>query len=184
MSACEQSKSQSVLQHGESVKKYLFDLLDHLRTGKELEYSWRLPDWVYTYKELLLSNIVSNDILEMYTVYHDIGKPFCLVIDDVGKRHFPNHAQVSYDVFNSVFSCHMAADLILHDMDIHLLKSDGIEDFCKHPNAITSLIVGISELHSNAHMFGGIETDSFKIKLKSITKNGKKILGIIFDTLK
>jgi len=47
MSECEQTKGQSVLDHGISVKNYLFDLINHLRTGTTLQYEWKLPDCVY-----------------------------------------------------------------------------------------------------------------------------------------
>ena len=63
-------------------------------------------------------------------------------------------------------------------MDIHLLKSDGVESFSKHPYALTLLIVGLSEIHSNSQMFGGIGSTSFKIKLKSITQRGKQIINL------
>lgn len=33
MKQCDQTKGQSVLQHGISVKNYLFDLLNHLRNN-------------------------------------------------------------------------------------------------------------------------------------------------------
>lgn len=109
---------------------------------------------------------------------HDCGKPLCLTIDDEGKRHFPNHAKISYDVFKSLFEDEIAADLILHDMDIHLLKADGIEEFSKNPNCLTHLIIGLAELHSNANMFGGIDSTSFKIKYKCLDSRGKQILKI------
>lgn len=46
------------------------------------------------------------------------------------------------------------------------------------PLAITLLITGLSEIHSNAKMFGGTDSTSFKIKLKSITQRGKQIFKI------
>jgi uncharacterized protein YlaN (UPF0358 family) len=61
-------------------------------------------------------------------------------------------------------------------MYIHLLKSDGVDEFCKNPNAITLLLTGLSEIHSNSQMFGGIDSISFKIKWKCINKRGKQIL--------
>ena len=64
-------------------------------------------------------------------------------------------------------------------MDIHLLKSDGVEEFCKNPFALTHLLIGLAELHSNAQMFGGLESTSFKIKWKSINQRGKQIIKII-----
>lgn len=179
MKNCEQTKNQSVLQHGFSVKNYLFDLLNHLRHGSNLKYQWVLPDWVIQNKDFILSQLVDDRTLKLYTILHDIGKPFCLQIDENGKRHFPNHAQVSYDIFTQLFDNKVAADLILHDMDIHMLKSDGIDEFMKQPNYLTSLIVGLAELHSNASLFGGIESTSFKIKQKSITQRGKQIFNKI-----
>jgi hypothetical protein len=177
MNECEQTKGQSVLEHGVSVKNYLFDLINHLRSNTPLKYEWKLPDWVLENKDLLLSSLPDDETLELYTVYHDCGKPFCLEIDENGKRHFPNHAEVSYKIFNQVFNNPVAADLILHDMDIHLLKSDGVVEFCKNPYALTLLLTGLSELHSNSQMFGGLDSTSFKIKWKSINQRGKQIIN-------
>jgi len=137
MKNCEQTKGLSVLEHGESVKKYLFDILDHLQYGTELKYEWRIPDWV-TSKDLILSELPNRDTLSLYTTYHDIGKPFCREVDSDGKVHFPNHAEVSYQIFKQHFSDDIAADLIRHDMDIHLLKADGVESFAKNPHNPTN----------------------------------------------
>jgi hypothetical protein len=177
MSQCEQTKGQSVLEHGQSVKRYLFDLINHLRSNTSLQYEWKLPDWVLENKDLLLLSLPDDETLELYTVFHDCGKPFCLEIDSEGKRHFPNHAQSSHQYFNSVFNNPVASQLILHDMDIHLLKSDGVSEFCQNPNVITLLLTGLSELHSNAQMFGGLDSTSFKIKWKSINGRGKQIIN-------
>ena len=179
MKTCEQTKGMSVLQHGESVRDYLFDLIKHLRTGTPLKYEWKLPDWVLENKDLILSSLPDNDTLELYTKFHDCGKPFCLKIDNEGRRHFPNHAQISYDIFKSVFDNPVASELILHDMDIHLLKADGVELFSKNPYALTLLLTGLAEIHSNANMFGGIESTSFKIKWKCINQRGKQIINLI-----
>jgi len=179
MSECEQTKGQSVLDHGISVKNYLFDLINHLRTGTTLQYEWKLPDWVLENKDLILSSLTDDETLELYTTYHDCGKPFCLMVDSDGKRHFPNHAQVSYQYFTQVFNNPVAAELILHDMDIHLLKSDGVEEFSKNPYALTLLLTGLAETHSNSQMFGGIDSTSFKIKWKSINQRGKQIINKI-----
>lgn len=177
MKNCEQTKGQSVLQHGESVRDYLFDLINHLRSGTPLKYDWRLPDWIFENKDFHPSSLPDDETLELYTKFHDCGKPFCLTIDDDDRRHFPNHAQVSYDIFKQVFDNPVAADLILHDMDIHTLKSDGVKEFAQNPHAITLLLTGLAEIHSNCQMFGGFESTSFKIKLKCISQRGKQILN-------
>lgn len=175
MKSCEQSENQSVLDHGLSVKNYLFDLLNHLRKDSPLKYKWNIPDFIYENKEFILSQLPDDRTLKLYTVLHDCGKPFCLTIDDDGKRHFPNHADVSFNIFNQLYDNPIAADLIKHDMDIHTLKSAGVEEFCKNPYHITSLLVGLCELHSNAELFGGLDSTSYKIKLKSFTQRGKQI---------
>ena len=87
MKDCEQTKGQSVLQHGISVKNYTFDLLNHLRFGTPLKYEWKLPDWVYEHKDLILSNLPSDKVLKYYTILHDCGKPYCLEIDEFQKLH-------------------------------------------------------------------------------------------------
>ena len=101
-----------------------------------------------------------------------------MTIDDEGKRHFPNHAEVSYNTYLQLFGNEQVAQLIRMDMDIHLLKSEQIEEFAKRPEAITLLLTGLAEVHSNAAMFGGIESTSFKIKYKQIEKRGKQILQL------
>ncbi len=178
MKECEQTKGQSVLAHGVSVRKYLFDLLNHLRHGTDLKYQWKLPDWVKDNKDLILNSLPSDRTLILYTTLHDCGKPFCLEIDAEGKKHFPNHAEISYNTFLRYYDDSLAAELIRRDMDIHLLKSEGVEEFAKSEHAITLLLTGLAEVHSNANMFGGIESTSFKIKHKAITQRGKQILKI------
>ena len=174
MKECEQTQGMSVLQHGESVKDHLFDLINHLRTDEPLKNEWKLPEWVIENKELFLASLPDNDTLELYTVYHDCGKPFCLEFDEQG-RHFPDHCQVSYKYFKQAFDNDVAAELILHDMDIHLLKADGVNEFCKNTYALTLLLTGLAEIHSNSKMFGGMDSLSFKIKWKSINQRGKSI---------
>jgi hypothetical protein len=176
MKDCPQTEGQSTLEHGFSVKNHLFDLLNHLRNGTPLKYEWKIPHWVYDNKDLILKSLPSDKTLKLATIFHDCGKWKCLVIDPSGKRHFPYHADESYQIFSSLFDDAIAGDLIKHDMDIHVLKSSDIEDFCKNPHSLTSLIIGLCEINSNAKMFGSLQSDSFKIKYKSILKKGKKII--------
>jgi hypothetical protein len=207
MKKCEQTKGQSVLEHGESVKEYLFDIIDHIRYDKPLKHYWKLPEWLYQNKETILTSLPDDDTLSLYTKFHDCGKPFCIEIDELGRKHFPNHANISYQIFNKVFDNQVASHLILHDMDIHLLKSKDVEEFSKLPNCITLLLTGLAEIHSNCKMFessdrgtpcrrdqeheghqgeeftlvsdGGLESTSFKIKYKSINQRGKQLFDLI-----
>ena len=178
MKSCEQTKGQSVLDHGLSVKNYTFDIINHLRYDTPLEYEWKLPDWVYEYKDLIISNLPSDRDLKYYTILHDCGKPYCLKIDDDGKRHFPDHANISSKVYSDIFGDGIVSDLIKHDMDIHLLKSCDVDEFCKNQYFLTLLLVGLAEIHSNSKMFGGLDSTSFKIKWKSINQRGKQIIKL------
>jgi hypothetical protein len=178
MSQCEQTTGLSVLEHGQSVQKYLFDLINHLRSGTDLKHSWRLPEWVAENKDLILKSLPDDETLCLYTVYHDCGKSYCLEIDENGRRHFKNHAEESYNVFIKHFDNSLAAELIRRDMDIHTLKSEGVEEFARSENSITLLLTGLAEIHSNCSMFGGLESTSFKIKWKSISQRGKQIFQI------
>ena len=179
MKACPQTESQSVLEHGFSVKNYTMDLLNHLELGTDLKYEWKLPEWIYEEKDFILQHLADRKTIKTYTTLHDCGKPFCLEIDSEGRRHFPDHAKISYNTFIKFYDKSEAAELILHDMDIHTVKSEGVEEFSKLPYSVTLLIVGLAEIHSNAKMFGGIDSTSFKIKHKSISKRGKQIISII-----
>jgi hypothetical protein len=44
---------------------------------------------------------------------------------------------------------------------------------------LTLLVTSLCELHSNASMFGGIESTSFKIKYKQLDKRGNQVLKLL-----
>lgn len=197
MTECEQTSGQNMIQHGTSVRDYLFDLIGYLQTGdsSKLQYEWKLPEkWfglrpagrspdddvnsrLPLFREAI--EAVSEKTLELYTVYHDCGKPFCRTIDDDGKVHFPDHAEWSYTVFQKFFADDTAAHFILHDMDIHTLKATGEAEFAQLALAPILLLSGLAEVHSNARMFGGLESTSFKIKYKTLVARGTHILDIL-----
>lgn len=156
----------------------MFDLLDHLEKGTPLKYEWKIPAWIYEEKDLILKSLPDRKTLKLYTIMHDCGKPLCLEVDQEGRRHFPNHAKISYEVFTKFYQDPIAAELILHDMDIHTLKAEGVEEFCKNQYATTLLLSGLAEIHSNSKMFGGLDSTSFKIKWKCISQRGKQIINL------
>ena len=178
---CEQTKGQSVLQHGQSVNEHVFDLISHLKSGSSLKFNWRLPEWLNTYQEQILANLHPDDVINEYTLYHDCGKPSCRTVDDEGRVHFPNHALVSKSVYLDIAgqSGQLVSNLIGWDMVIHTSSADEIAAFCENgwtiKDAFTLLLVSLSEVHSNAGMFGGIETNSFKSKQKKVERRGKQI---------
>lgn len=172
MKSCEQTQGLNILEHGISVNKYYKDLKSHIIDGKPLEYEWKLPDWIYN--KSIWSNLLEDKDINTYQIYHDCGKPYCLIIDENGNRHFPDHAKISGQIWRQIGGSEIQAQLIEHDMDIHLLKMEDFDTFKKLPYAETLLITGLCEIHSNAAMFGGIESTSFKIKWKKINKIGKR----------
>lgn len=118
--------------------------------------------------------MVSLERLKEYTLFHDCGKPYCLTYVN-GKKQFPNHAEISAEIWTKVSNDIVVKDLILNDMKIHLLRADTVEEFCLLPNPATHLLSGIAELNSNAKMFGGYNSESFKIKAKRLETYGKRV---------
>lgn len=176
MSDCPQTDTQSVLEHGFSVKDYALELYDYIYFDGDLTRKWRIPEWLEHYREEFQNELLDRLTIEHYTTFHDCGKPVCLVYDDDGRKHFPDHARVSEEIFRDTFGDGQVAKLIGMDMDIHLLKADGLQEFARRKEAITLLMVGLAEIHSNAEMFGGIDSTSFKIKWKQINRRGKQVL--------
>jgi len=174
MKDCPQTETQSVYQHGLSVRDHIFQLINYLET-LIIPEGWRLPDWLTKYRTQILQSLCPLNIIEEYTIYHDCGKPYCLTIDEQGKRHFPNHADVSARTWADAGGCMSVQKLISMDMVIHTMKAADVDEFVKHPEAITLLLSGLAEVHSNSKMFGGIESNSFKMKWKQIDKRGKAI---------
>ncbi len=138
---------------------------------------FQLPQWWADYQDEIYANLYDFKTIKHYCIFHDIGKPDCLVIDENGKRHFPDHAARSYELWNELFPERKEiAELIAHDMDFHALSAEQIinQNLSKQQLA-TLILVSLAELHSNANLFGGTDSDSFKIKCKKWSKNAKKI---------
>lgn len=178
MRECLQFPSMNMLEHGLDIHKRFLDLYGHLK-GSETKMKWKLPEWIYDPK--ILPNLLDLEILRYYQTYHDCGKPFCLTLDDCGKRHFPNHAQVSERTWlkysDGLAEARLIGSLISKDMDIHILKDEeSIKTFAQSPLATSLLLTGLCEIHSNCQSFGGLDSTSFKIKWKQLNRIGKKIL--------
>ena len=173
MKSCEQMKNLSVLEHGYSVAKYYRDLRNHILNGKPLQYEWKIPEWAFD-PSLWEDTLSLRDIYK-YQIFHDCGKPYCITFDDEGRKHFPDHANVSYNIAKLFFSESISM-LVKNDMASHLTKPSEYKSFMELDNYKILLITGLCELHSNASMFGGIESTSFKIKYKKLFKLGKNII--------
>lgn len=51
MKQCLQTEGMSILDHGYMVRDYFNDLINHLENGADLQFEWRLPDWLHDYKD-------------------------------------------------------------------------------------------------------------------------------------
>ena len=172
MLECEQTQGQSVYQHGESVQNHFFELINGQLNG------WRIPKWLSENPQVT-SNIYDVETIKDYTLYHDCGKPYCRIVDADGRTHFPNHAEVSGDLWMNISGDEMVGFLIKNDMLIHTATADEISSFlesCSTKDILTLLIVSLCEIHSNAKMFGGIDSNSFKSKWKKIDRRGNQIV--------
>ena len=175
----------SILEHGIQVSQYFLDLYTHLQFNRKLTYNWNIPEWLLNNKEFILNNLLPIGILTTYQIYHDIGKPYCKIYDlESRKAHFPDHANISSEIWNKTSPDTLIGRLIQQDMDIHIIKATelkkfiGIDDF-DHKIAISLLITGLAEIHANAKMFGGLNSTSYKIKYKQINSRGKQIIKIL-----
>lgn len=159
------------MQHGESVAEH-FKALG----------SGYLPDCIRENLDMPLSLCPSAEVMEQYHIFHDCGKPDCLTIDAEGKRHFPCHAMVSARVWLVAGGDQFIGRLIEHDMDMHTMKPADLESYRHMDIAPALLLTAWAELNSNARMFGGIESTSFKIKAKSLTKLSRAIITRLKET--
>jgi len=66
-------------------------------------------------------------------------------------------------------------------MLIHTMKAKDIDNFINKEEAISLLFTGLCEIHANAELFGGIQSTSFKIKLKQINNRGKQIIKKLIE---
>lgn len=174
MLTCEQTKTQTVYQHGVSVREHVIDLIN-----ESSDIAWKIPSWLSKYRTNILSNLHKQDIIDAYTMYHDCGKPYCRTVDADGKVHFPNHAEVSKQKFLEAGGDPVVAELIGWDMVLHTATSEEIQKYLDEvwtvQDAITLLVVGLAEIHSNARLFGGTDSISFKSKFKTLERRGKQI---------
>lgn len=184
MLTCEQTQGQSVYEHGLSVKEHTFQILDFLRgRGGDTLEGWKIPKWLEDCKSSIAYSIWDDEIISLYTLYHDCGKPYCRFVDADGKAHFPDHADVSKEVFAHVAkelggdNIDWVPNLISWDMILHTETQEQIKkrlfDEIDVEDIFTLLIVGLAELHSNAKLFGGIDSTSFKMKWKKLDKRGR-----------
>jgi len=178
MRDCFQFRNMTILDHGWAVWHFYFDLYDHIYHGEELEYMWDLPDQFCNFMRGHHGKLLTLDDARLYAVYHDCGKPMCLEVDGIGRQHFPNHAIRSYETWLSAGGCEDIGWYILHDMDLHSANGDCIMGLLRDTRIFALLLMAYAEIHSNAGMFGGIQSTSFKIKRNRLDKIFKKLITV------
>jgi len=177
MQQCPQTPTQSVWQHGESVRDHYNGIVNGSIEGI------KSPSWLGTYRTQVVEALHPITTSAAYCLWHDCGKPFCRVEDNKG-THFPEHASVSRIVCLDTQNDRRVADLIGWDMAIHTATAVEIDAYLQkwsRADACTLLIAALAEVHSNARMFGGIESTSFKIKFKQVEKRRNRICKFFFE---
>lgn len=177
MKNCYQFRDLNVLEHGYSVRNKYRILLEQIQNSDS-----SLPDYIIKNKDFILENQYLPEILEAYQIYHDCGKPYCEVIDEHGKKHFPNHAKMSYQIYAKYFyPDKLILKFILSDMIFHAGTMEEIENFLsiqKDKKFVVSLwLTNYAELLANKEMFDSSGDISFKIKQKKLERCFKKILA-------
>lgn len=176
----EQFRGMSVLEHGESVVDWFSDLYPNAIHQTPFRKMWRAPKWVHN--KTLTSRLLPLNILTVYQRYHDIGKPYCRTVDEAGRQHFPNHAEVSKKVWSEVSDdsaeSRIVGELIGMDMMCHTARGEELVTFAKHPYAPSLLFTALAEIHSNAAFLEALDSDGFKIKIKQLEKVAKAILNV------
>ena len=134
------------------------------------------------FEKLLISQYDST-LMRHYHLYHDCGKPYCLTIDEQGKNHYPNHAEISAKIHAQYFNCETANNLIKNDMIFHQSNASQLIawlELNQDKKMISSLyLTGWAELFANSQLFGGFESEGFKIKKKKLLSHGKKVFQLL-----
>lgn len=111
---------------------YFFELIPELKEGKGLEQKskWHIYD-VYNHILHVVDGIDNNIYLRMAALFHDVGKPKTMIIDDKGNGHFTNHYFISNEIFLEFAKKYnldkktidlVSKLIIYHDKDITKLK--------------------------------------------------------------
>jgi hypothetical protein len=121
------------------------------------------------------SNYTPIEGIELYHYNHDMGKPYCVEYDSDGKAHYPNHSEVSYKMYLEKYEWSEFAEMIRFDMGFHTYRGEELCELCKMNIAPHLYATAWAELYANAEIFGGFDSDSFKIKRKRLLKSLKYI---------
>ena len=180
MLSCQQTTDQNMLEHGWSVRNHTLELLP--------QYIEQI-NWKPEHGNL-------NYVLDQYTIWHDMSKHSVKTTDPVtNKCHYFGHAKASAEAYrNMAVGSHtsLISALIETDMDLHTIRDvtaieSTLNEYRKYDlNGIPirtfiaiKTLVAFAELDSNAELFGGKESDSYKIKFKRLTKTVSRLQDML-----
>lgn len=157
MKTTPQGKS-NVWQHGKDCS----EMLGRILAGEKLPRMDKIP-WLETAIREFPHKMA--DDIHTYLLFHDIGK--VTTHDDQG--HYPGHAVESARIWRQVdgrehIARWMESDMVMHSGTRE--EAQTLQD--RHILRLTAL----AECYSNTELFGGFDSDSFKIKLKKLIRNG------------
>lgn len=144
--------------------------------------SVKVPSWalVPANAKWLLGAIAKFNYKEIceYLFNHDVGKAFCMTVDENGRAHYPNHAEVSSQVWAKAGGSALVCELMRKDMLVHKASAEDCVGLARDPLMPVLLLASVAEINANAvPIFGGFESDSFKIKMKHIERRGNALLA-------
>ena len=178
MQECEQGHGVSVFQHGVDVAYRYADLARYI-AGAKCNLQWPRLEQALPMLQALAEHAMQPADVSRYQIYHDCGKPFCRVVDEDGRAHFPDHANISAAVWQSLYPTDTTGHtLIKYDLHPHTAKGVELDEFCALELAPTLMLTAWAALYANAELlFGGVESDSFKMKFKRLLRLSKRILN-------
>lgn len=178
MRSCMQFRTQNVLEHGEAVLSKYKTLMAHAARG-EFPPGWRQPKWwTPETARRLAREQPPAEIMTNYLRFHDCGKPACRTVDEEGRQHFPDHAAASAALWKAAGGHPDEVWLMANDMMLHSGSAEECEGLRGHRLAPALMFASLSEVHSNADMFGGPETSSFKAKAKQLERRTAQLLRV------
>jgi len=159
MRNCFQNKNETIWEHCQSVLKHYNELLINF------------PIRFDKYKNFLLSNQLDIKIITEYISWHDVGKPFCEF-----DSHFIDHANKSADVYSQISSNELVISLIRNDMLFHTIKPKDVNSLTQDVKWLCTLaLTALAAIESNSEMFGGKQSESYKIKISNWERRLKQL---------
>jgi len=172
----------SLWQHGEDCQEAFLQIIDGERFGCLNQIGW-LDDAIIELKDRYGDPSTSTDRwrdILTYIKFHDIGKIHSKIIDEEGRIHYPEHAEISAKTWIKIGGSEAIANLMRKDMAMHSMTKEECHSFLTYEELAILRISALAEIISNARngLFGPLsfEETSFKIKLKKIKRNGSKQL--------